>query len=165
MSHAVKPSRSGRGRRRKLVLLAMAIAGIGLGAAPAQAGYPPAKISRTLFVNPYYLESSANLPYSAPRHIYLAAGWYNWYADVTAAWSGDTPDWSARSIKLNAGWYQWSCYMDVEEFMDGSTRVRVPCYLEPDGNPNGTAIMWPRQEKPTLDGSGDYIWTSTLQHQ
>lgn len=160
---------------RKFLLAAAAIVMLlGVGAFTADAAnagpYPPAEISRTLFINPFdYTAGPAWLPYSKPRTIYLTAGTYTWYENVVPTWGAPGAFSAGRSIYLASNWYYWRCWMQTELLTDINpqvTGVASYCSLAPTDGSTPTAYFYEDPHNNAyafqLDGAGDYQWSSTL---
>lgn len=160
---------------RKILLFAtaiMMILGIGaFAAAPASAtSYPPAEISRTLFINPFnYTTGPAYLPYSSARTIYLTAGNYNWWEEFDPTWTMSLGGAAVggRSIYLNSNWYYWRCWAQVTQVdSEGDTGVASGCSLTPTDYSTPTATFSIDPNGLWYDyGAGDYHWYSVLTWQ
>jgi hypothetical protein len=133
---------------RRLAMVAVTVlAIIGFAASPASA----AANAYNLGSNYLYGDNQADdTTYCVSRHIYLAAGSYDWgvYYVQPNGLSWTTTE---RTITLGAGYYQWINCMDPR----GDSYYQNSSVLNPD-NPNwATASMPSHDFMPGYDG----LWT------
>jgi hypothetical protein len=147
--------------------LALAAGTLAMTAGPASAGpYPPAEISRTLFINPFDTTAGdAWLPYSSARTIYLTQGNYSWTDEFDPTWTSGAAAAARRGIYLNSNWYYWRCWARSVQVDVLNTAVESQCSLTPTDGSTPTAYL---DINPVDDnswdalGAGDYNWYSIL---
>jgi hypothetical protein len=134
----------------------------------AQAAYPLATVQRSLTIDVFHNGGYAEVPASGGgRGIYLAAGTYYWSMDLIRTSNGDDVAHFDRTLYLAEDTYLWRCIItDGPDTVPGTFRYwfyvvcgiassnHYPAYL-PDG---GDAKI------DLYEGSGNYSWSSHLQH-